>query len=194
MPLILAGCAALLAIAIAAELTTGTDETGTDLGTAAPRLPPSVMRVERTTVEGHRDFAAAILARPLFATSRRPPAATATTARANPSSDTSMPRLAGIIMEGPTRVAIFQPSRSGKPIVAHEGEEVDGRKIVVIAPFEVTVSGPQGEEHLWPIPDVALLRSPLPLVEAPPANPDMKAMGRGTAERLRRHTAERSPK
>jgi hypothetical protein len=100
------------------------------LATVAPASPA------RTGV-----WAAAVLARPLFTPSRRPPAVAAT---AGPLGQT-LPRLTGIMVSPEGRLAIFAPV-SGKPIVVQPGQRLGRFTVRNIARDQVTVLGPAGME------------------------------------------------
>lgn len=106
-----------------------------------------------------------ILSRPLFAPSRRPqteqPPAVLT------SRDDGLPRLAGIVISGPVRLAIFQPKSPEKAIVIGIGDEIEGEKITAISARDVVIAGRKGERHLQPVPD-ASIKPVITTVPAPP--------------------------
>jgi hypothetical protein len=83
---------------------------------------------------------ATILARPLFAPARRPPAGAATT-------EEGLPRLAGVIIGPDIRRAIFAPAK-GSATVVTEGGRTAGYDVHAIGPNEVILSGPDGEHRL----------------------------------------------
>jgi hypothetical protein len=75
-----------------------------------------------------------ILARPLFEPDRRP--------RHSPSfavAEQDMPRLAGIIESSEETLAIFQPNRDAKSVIARVGEAVGGWQITTITTDEVNL-------------------------------------------------------
>jgi hypothetical protein len=160
--------AALLGLTLAAEF-------GLGVGDGADAAEPAMQRhaaekaaattVPRVAATPAAELAAAIMARPLFAPNRRPPAEVKTSATAAPAQSDTLPRLSGIIMDRDTRLAIFQPKDASKPLVLGEGGEVAGLKIAAIAPFEVIMSGPKGEQHLYPTPDPTLLAAPMDMPE-----------------------------
>jgi hypothetical protein len=165
----LVGFALLLALVIAAELASGTS--GSDDASAAPTPRSSDIAAAAPANPAPGDSIATILARPLFTASRQPPPGAAMTAAAS-AADPSLPRLAGIIIDGTVRLAIFQPANSGKPIAVAEGGQIAGRKIVAIAAAEVVALGPDGEEHLRPLPDTSLARADMVAPETPVPPPD----------------------
>ncbi|MFL5256696.1 MAG: hypothetical protein ACJ8AI_28130 [Rhodopila sp.] len=94
------------------------------------------------------DRLAVILARPLFSPDRRPAAAGAR-------SISGLPRLAGIVVTGSRKVAIFAAPPGGKPVVADEGERLGVYDVKTISEDGVTVVGPEGAMVLRPIFDPA---------------------------------------
>jgi len=114
---------------------------------------------------------AAILARPLFSPSRRPPQSTP--GKADDTSGLADSRLAGIVIEPGRRLAIFAP-QSGKLLTVTEGETVSGWRIETISPREVSLSGPEGTKSLQPKFDPNLAppaEAQPPAVPAPVAAP-----------------------
>jgi len=111
-------------------------------------------------------LASDVLARPLFAPSRRPPSRPVAAADAQ---DSTLPRLTGIVMLTGLRLAIFQGT--DKPVVVREGGRVAGRKVETIGPLEVVLTGPQGEERMRPMPDSTLLRERVVAPAQPVARP-----------------------
>lgn len=166
--------AAVLAAAVAAEL--ASDAGRRDVGTApnpttvsSPAMSATRQPLSRT------EFAAAILARPLFATDRRPP----TTAGAEtgiPVADASLPRLAGIVTGGGARFAIFQPTDAAYPIVVGEKDKIIGRTVVGIGPAEVVLRDVDGDVHLHPLPTGGAERMAITAIEPvlPPPNPNRR--------------------
>lgn len=84
-----------------------------------------------------------ILQRPLFAESRRPPPGARSEAVVTAD---AMPRLSGIMITGADRRAIFEGS--DKPAVAGVGGQVGGYRVVAIAPRQVTLLGPRGNQTI----------------------------------------------
>jgi hypothetical protein len=91
-------------------------------------------------------MARSILARPLFAPSRRPNAAVAATAIA-PVGASSLPRLTGVIIAPSARLALFAPVE-GKIMTAMVGTIVEGYEVRSISLDDVILAGPDGEHEL----------------------------------------------
>ncbi|MBV8504342.1 MAG: hypothetical protein JOZ11_00775 [Alphaproteobacteria bacterium] len=100
---------------------------------------------------------AAILARPLFANTRRPPQDAPSGASAD--SDLTDARLTGIVTTPRHRMAIFAVS-GDKPLRLAEGDAVSGWRIESITPREVSLSGPSGTKTLQPKLDPNLTPPP----------------------------------
>ncbi len=83
-----------------------------------------------------------ILARPLFASSRRPSAAETVQ-----SSVPMLPRLTGVIIAPGTRLAMFA-SAEGKVVTAAMGAKVGGYVITSIAPSATILLGQNGVRHV----------------------------------------------
>lgn len=88
-----------------------------------------------------------ILARPLFSPDRRPPAAAAAAPGAPPP---TLPRVAGILMDGGRRSVIFASQGDRRPVVVSEGAGLDGFRVELIEAGRVTVVGPSGRQVLHP--------------------------------------------
>jgi hypothetical protein len=133
---------------------------------AAP-LPP-LRRLARVPVAPP---IAAILARPLFSPSRRPPQSNSDNAADDAGLADS--RLAGIIIESGRRFAIFAP-QGAKPLMVTEGETLSGWRVDSISPQEVSLSGPDGTKTLQPkfdpnlAPPVEDQTPPAPVFGVPP--------------------------
>jgi hypothetical protein len=112
---------------------------GAPIGAPAARGEPSESRDERLGI---------ILARPLFSPDRRPAASGAR-------SVSGLPRLAGIVVTGSRKVAIFAAPSGGKPVVADEGGRLGAYDVRAINEDGVTVVGPEGALVLRPIFDPA---------------------------------------
>jgi len=106
---------------------------------------------------------AAILARPLFSPSRRPPQTN--TGKVADDGGFADSRLAGIVIEAGRRFAIFAPE-GAKALTVIEGETVSGWRVESISPREVALSGPDGTKTLQPKFDPNL--APPPPEPAPP--------------------------
>jgi hypothetical protein len=89
---------------------------------------------------------ATILARPLFSPDRRPFAAPQSAGV-----DFKDKRFAGIVIAPDRRLAIFAVA-GAKPVVASEGEIVDGWRIESITADEVALVSAQGSRTLRPVP------------------------------------------
>jgi hypothetical protein len=109
---------------------------------------------------------AAILARPLFSPSRRPPQSNL----GNAADDSGLAdsRLTGIVIEPGRRFAIFAP-QGAKLLTVTEGETVSGWRVESISPREVSLSGPDGTKTLQPKFDPNL--APPPDDTTPPPAP-----------------------
>ena len=90
------------------------------------------------------EWAATILARPLFSPDRRPSAAAAAITSAP-----GLPRLAGIMVGPFGRSAIFAGD-GPKPLVAQEGARIAGYTVKAIEAAQVRLSGPNGNVVLYP--------------------------------------------
>jgi len=112
---------------------------------------PAVSRLERP-VNAHRDarrgepFAAVALARPLFSPNRRPPMQVA----GPPTERQGLPRLSGVVIDGPRRLAFFAGPEIGRTIVAEAGAALGRWTVVAIAADAVTLLGPDGEQQMQP--------------------------------------------
>lgn len=87
-----------------------------------------------------------LLARPLFSQTRRPPNV-ASPAAAAASAD-PLPRMTGILIDGPNRRAIFAGAQGGKAITVVEGGHLGAFTVQSIEPRQVTVIGPGGPRTL----------------------------------------------
>jgi len=146
----LLGLGAALAVTIALELGGGVSDDGAMIA-PAPRpapAPPSRAAVPLVPQEDRQALADGILARPLFATNRRPPDAPAAAGPA--SAPTNLPRLAGILVHGDSRSAIFAAAGSGRPAVVQEGAQLSGYTVQAIEAGQVTLAGPGGSQVLHP--------------------------------------------
>jgi hypothetical protein len=159
-PLSLIGCA-VFGLILLAEIE-APDHTAVVLRTPlqqpdpAPALPLTIASVPPPI--------AAILARPLFSPSRRPPKAD--TGKVADDGGLADSRLAGIVIEDGRRFAIFAPE-GAKLLTVTEGETISGWRVDSISPREVALSGPDGTKTLQPKFDPNLAPPP-PEPEAPP--------------------------
>ncbi len=97
-------------------------------------------------------WANTIVARPLFAMTRRPPK---TAGGHNPVAATGLPRLSGIMISAAGRRAIFMPE-GGKARTLAEGASLDEYTIRQIAADHVVLSGAKGDMVLHPAYDGSL--------------------------------------
>jgi hypothetical protein len=95
------------------------------------------------------DLADTVLGRPLFTVGRRPPKSTG---GGRLSVNTGYPRLAGIMITPFGKRAIFAPD-GAKPLVLAEGGALDDATVRTIKRDRVVVTGPKGDEVLWPTYD-----------------------------------------
>ncbi len=111
-------------------------------------------------------WAATILARPLFSPGRRPPAAAAAAPGA---AAPTLPRVAGIMVTPAGRRAIFA-EKGTKPLVLGEGGQVSGFTVQSIQAGQVTVRGPEGVRVLSPTfdPEAPAPASPAGAAPLPP--------------------------
>jgi hypothetical protein len=162
VPLLLGGCVifgAILFLEIsAADHSTTAPTTSLEASDPLPAL-------HRLSIAPAAPPIAAILARPLFSPSRRPPQ----NAGGNTADDAGLgdSRLAGIVIEPGHRFAIFAPE-GAKPLTVTEGETVSGWRVDSISPREVSLTGPDGTRTLQPKFDPNLAPPPQP---APPSAP-----------------------
>jgi hypothetical protein len=168
-------CAVLLAGTVFAELRGNQSQDNAEPGSrllrhaaaTEPRAAPSRQAMPVTTAADARS----ILARPLFSADRRP---SREPGAAKSSKIGSLPRLAGIVVDGGVRLAIFQPGDGGKPMEVGIESLIGEDKIDRIAAEEVVVSGPDGERRLRPKPDPGMVIMP-----PAPLYPPHRAAGPG---------------
>lgn len=144
------GLGAALAVTIALELGGGVSDDGAMI-VPAPRpasAPPSRAAALPVPQEDRQALADGILARPLFAANRRLPDAPAAAGPAP--APTNLPRLAGILVHGDSRSAIFAATGSGRPAVVQEGAKLSGYTVQAIEAGQVTLAGPGGSQVLHP--------------------------------------------
>ncbi|MFC7739135.1 hypothetical protein ACFQX4_25935 [Roseomonas sp. GCM10028921] len=146
LPFLLLG---LLASALSAGILLQFDpagETDADLPQAAPRrAPPATSPVQAAGVPGRAaEWAATVLARPLFSPDRRPPAPSGAVSAAG----AVLPRLAGTLVTPEGRSAIFAGGPT--PLVVQEGGLVGDFTVMRIEPGQVTLTGPEGAQTVIP--------------------------------------------
>jgi hypothetical protein len=140
----LAGCAVFAGV-LFAEFEAGTRREPAATGFSAhPRSPVAAPRDKGAELD---EQVAAVLARPLFNPTRRPP----TVAESKSASELGLEslRLAGIITAPDRRFAIFTVT-GGKPLALGEGQTVSGWQIESITPREVSLSAFGGMMTLHP--------------------------------------------
>lgn len=142
------GLGVLLAGTIALELPGIVADDGAMIATVPSPTParPSPAKLPRVARVDRDELVDGILARPLFAVTRRPTAVAARTATA----PANLPRLAGILVNGRNRSVIFAAREGGRPIVAQEGAQVGVYTVQSIEAGQVTLSGPSGAQVLHP--------------------------------------------
>ncbi len=142
--MLLAALLAVLAVAVgleAMEEAPGVVAVRTVPASGAPARSPAIV------AEAGPTEVRTILARPLFAPNRRPPAGGVALPNALPP---SLPRVAGILMNGGQRSVIFASTGDTRPMVVHEGGELNGFRVQAIEDGQVTVVGPDGPRVLHP--------------------------------------------
>ena len=116
---------------------------------------------------------ATILARPLFASTRRPAEAALAD---HPETSLSDMRLTGILITPDQHLAIFAPT-DGKPLVRSEGEMISDWRIENITTQSISLSGPTGTTTLEPKADPNLVRvQSVQPAAAPPQPPPTAAV------------------
>lgn len=95
-----------------------------------------------------REWAASILARPLFEPSRRPPSVAEVSLPAQ--TIAPPPRVTGIVISSTGRSVIFAGGTTDKPIIATEGTRVGAYTVKSIVLGQVVVEGPSGLQTLQP--------------------------------------------
>lgn len=144
----LVGLAILLAGMISLELTGRVADDGTMIA-STPRPPPALPKPAAPSSaleEDRQTLLDSILARPLFASTRRPVAAPSGPAP----TPASLPRLAGILVNGSSRSAIFAASGGAKPVVVQVGAKIGGYTVQSIEAGQVTLEGTGGAQVVRP--------------------------------------------
>ena len=120
-------CALSIAtIAVEVSLPWGADS---HLGAQSAVAAPSVVASPRAAgpaAASLDQWTKVVLARPLFAQSRKPSGEASTAVVA-------LPRLAGIIASPDAAVAIFQPPGGVRPVVARHGDSIAGWEVTAVA-------------------------------------------------------------
>jgi hypothetical protein len=162
--LLLAACVAFGAIIFIEVQAGGSQEAAVAEVAAAPDSAPAAKRQQNPRID---ELVSAILARPLFSNTRRPPQNAA--GQASTDSDLADTRLTGIVTAPGKRIAIFAIT-GDKPLKAAEGDAVSGWRVESITRREVALSGPTGTTTLRPKID--------PSLAPPPGQPAVKPGGR----------------
>ena len=152
-----------LALIVALELNT-TDQTAAPETRPAQPVASGPVTTPPAEAETRDQWVATILARPLFASDRRPQAVVAA-AKPNPTGPT-LPRLAGILVVGDSKRVIFAGTGSGRPLVLAEGADVSGFRVQSIEPERITLVGPDGVRTLLPSFDPNPAAAPAPPPQA----------------------------
>lgn len=117
--------------------------TEADLAPTAVSAPSAgnapIMAAPATMAAANNDV---LLKRPLFSQTRRPPDG-AGPASATGSAET-LPRMTGILIDGPNRRAIFAGGHGGKAVTVVEGGRLGAFTVQSIGPRQVTLVGPAG--------------------------------------------------
>ena len=87
----------------------------------------------------------ALLTRPLFSQTRRPPDVAGPASTAAGSTE-AVPRMTGILIDGPNRRAIFASGHAGKTVTVVEGGRLGAFTVQSIEPRQVTLVGPAGPQ------------------------------------------------
>jgi general secretion pathway protein N len=141
--LLVAGCLVFGGILFVELAPAGKEDVTVAQAATRPDVAPALRRQQNLRVD---ELLAAILARPLFNSTRRPPQNAPSEATG---SDLSDARLTGIVTEPGRKIAIFAVNGE-KPLRVAEGDAVSGWRIESITPREVSLSGPSGTKILQP--------------------------------------------
>ena len=168
--LVVLATALLLAATLAVELHSRFAEDANLTPTSRRASPAALPNTAAPATDRHREWAAIVLARPLFSPTRRPAAAAAVAGPAT----ADLPRLTGTLVTGSVRHAIFAAPAGGNPAVASEGGQIGEFRVQSIEAGRVTVVGPQGSLALRPSFAPAASRSGGPAAAAatPPPSSD----------------------
>jgi hypothetical protein len=114
---------------------------------AKPQPPLSFKHGDAPAIEPAESIQT-ILARPIFAPSRRPPAVVVAQAIAPPAV-AKLPRLTGVVTSPSDRRALFAAAE-GEVMEVAEGSSIGDYVVRSISPNEVVLAGPGGERELHP--------------------------------------------
>jgi general secretion pathway protein N len=134
----------VLGAALAAALYAGLEE---DAAAPPDTAPPAAVHLaapdtDPPAAQPIDAWVSTILARPLFAPDRRPPA------RQDMPIEVELPRLIGVLVSPASRLAIFAGAAGGKPLVVAEGGSVGAHVLQSIRPGEAIMAGPRGQRIL----------------------------------------------
>lgn len=110
-----------------------------------------------------------LLTRPLFSQTRRPPDGASPAAAATGGAE-ALPRMTGILIDGPNRRAIFASGSGGKTVTVVEGGRLGAFTVQSIGPRQVTLVGPAGPQTVRTTFDPSLAapaQAPVPSFVSP---------------------------
>lgn len=172
LPSLAAGAGLLMACIIYAEIRARPVlEDGTSAPTAQTRTRPALPAGREAMPEKTRY--AAIVERPVFSPTRRPPSDAATEAAA-PTLDFS---LFGVVSSAGDQSALIKPSAGGEPVRVKEGEDFSGWTVARIASDRILVRHDAMEREL--LLDFAAPAPPMPETAMPM---DAQTSGQPTAQ------------
>ncbi len=116
------------------------------LNRSAPATPA---RAQATSGTDTRQEVDAILARPVFAASRRPPPRSS----GSVAGPTALPRLTAVLVSGRGKTVIFSGGPNGKPVSLGEGGSIGAYVVQAIGVGQATIAGPDGVHVLRPMFD-----------------------------------------
>jgi len=164
--LMVTGIGALLAIALAWELTAMDAVPDGPVAPPGPVAPAPQAALAPAGADLVGAAASTMLARPLFSPTRRPAAARPSPPPPSPPAE-AIPRLAGIVIGPSGRKAIFAEA-AGPARSVGEGGRIGRFTVTMIRPGQVTVTSSEGDRVLRPSFTQA---TPAPGSAVPPAAP-----------------------
>ncbi len=124
-------------------LPSGTEADPAPMTVSAPSAGNAPIAVAPATIAAVSNDV--LLTRPLFSQTRRPPDV-AGPASAAAGSTEALPRMTGILIDGPNRRAIFASGHAGKTVTVVEGGRLGAFTVQSIEPRQVTLIGPAGPQ------------------------------------------------